>query len=72
VHDGKLTLFWEDAWEQEPVLMENEKCQQIKTSMMHEEWTKIFHYWNEICDKMLSYDRIWKKKMGGQLSGMLE
>jgi hypothetical protein len=47
IHDGHSTLFWEDAWEQLPVLQAEETMQAIQGRTKEAGWTLVHHYWED-------------------------
>jgi hypothetical protein len=45
VHNGRSTLFWDDAWEQLPILVNQEGMEQARNSLLEKGWTLVHHYW---------------------------
>jgi hypothetical protein len=60
VHNGRVTLFWDDSWEQLPILVNQEGMERARNSMMEKGWTLVHQYWKNLGSPNSEYDRIWK------------
>jgi hypothetical protein len=58
VRNGKISRFWEDTWQQEPI-MENLDKEEIQQEMTVQGKIKIHHYWKQENDR--DRWRIWDK-----------
>jgi hypothetical protein len=56
VRNGRTTRFWEDAWQQEP-RMENQDREELQQEMTAQGKTRVYHYWKQETDR--NRWRIW-------------
>lgn len=57
MHNGRNALFRDDAWEQLPILANQEGMEQVRNSMMEKGWTQVHQYWKRPDSEFV---RIWK------------
>jgi hypothetical protein len=60
VHNGCSTLFWDDTWEQHPILGDEVKYQILHLSMERVDWVKLHHYWTTNQASCNPFIRTWK------------
>ena len=55
IHNGRIALFWEDAWQQLPKL-DSPELSSLKLSNQNEGRHRVHHYWNQN-----NRDPIWRE-----------
>jgi hypothetical protein len=60
VHDGKSTLFWEDVWEQLPILGGGDHFLTLRNSLGRAGWEKLHHFWKTEPLSESTFMRTWK------------
>jgi len=60
VHDGNSALFWEDTWEQLPILGGGDCFLTLRNALRRARWDKLHHFWKTKPLLESTFMRTWK------------